>query len=133
MRVKARVAGAIFAALLVGGCSQSAVNKFDSAHAVYNAAAGAAMDYADDPLANKAAGDRIAEIVVRTGPLVIRGSNVVSRYDSCLRQKKAGVDVTCKLDSGEKALLAFTREAVDEALEQLAAFYAGELATEEGR
>jgi len=74
--------------LMTCSCAASTAGKYDQAHALYNQAASVALAYAEQPDADPAVKDKIVEIIVRTGPVVRKGSEVLDDPNVTADDKK---------------------------------------------
>ena len=88
------------------------VQQFDQAHGLYNAVAATALEYAESPIADPTVKAAIKQVVVRTGPVVIRGSEVIDKV-------AAGAEPT----GVETLYIEWGKAAIEEAMSQLSAWY----------
>lgn len=65
------------ALFMAASCAASTPSKFDQAHLLYNQAASVALAYAEQPDADPVARQRIADVIIRTGPVVNKCSLVL--------------------------------------------------------
>ena len=63
--------------VLTVSCAASVGGKFDQAHILYNQASSVALAYAEQPDSDPAAREAIAETIARTGPVVVKASEVL--------------------------------------------------------
>jgi len=73
--------------LLACSCAATTAGKYDQAHFLYNQAASVALAYAEQPDANLEIRQRIATIVVRTGPVVNKASEVLDDPNATKSEK----------------------------------------------
>lgn len=63
--------------VLTISCAATVGGKFDQAHILYNQASSVALAYAEKPDADETARQAIAATISRTGPVVIKASQVL--------------------------------------------------------